>query len=124
MTFMFENLTVYQKATRFVEKIYNLTPSFTHRGKLKIIDQLQRAALSIPLNIAEGSGRIHKKEKRQFFLTARGSLHECIPLIKLVSQIEPNMNTICITLYAEAEEIAKLLAGLIRSVRGTEQWNK
>ena len=121
MTFMFENLIVYQKAMEFVENIYNITPSFTHRGKTKIIDQLQRAALSIPLNIAEGNGRIHKREKRQFFLTARGSLHECIPLIQLISKIESKMHSICIALYTDAEEIAKLLAGLIKSVKAAEQ---
>ena len=121
MTFMFENLTVYRKAMEFVENIYNLTPSLTHRGKTNIIYQLQRAALSIPLNIAEGSGRIHKKEKRQFFLMARGSLHECIPLIQLISKIEAKMHSICSALYGNAEEIAKLLAGLIKSVKEFEQ---
>ncbi len=93
MGFPFENLQVYQQSLDWVEKVEHfckrskdeLTPSFK--------DQFQRASLSIPLNIAEGNGRWHSAEKRQFFWIARGSVFECVPLLELLKrkkQIDEN----------------------------------
>ena len=52
-----------------------------------IVDQLSRAVLSIPPNIAEGNGRNTIKEKVQFYKTARGSLFECIPILQLIAEL-------------------------------------
>ena len=71
MVFMFEKLGVYKKSMSFVVNVYALCGSLGQLRDRTLIDQLQRAALSVPLNIAEGNGRIHSREKRQFFFTAR-----------------------------------------------------
>jgi len=82
-----------------------------------IKNQFRRAALSIPLNIAEGQGRLHGKEKRQFYNTARGSLLECVPLLYACKELryidEQQFNQ----LYLLANEVGKMLNGLIRSVK-------
>ena len=114
MSFLFEDLEVYKKAMRFMVNIYALN------GCLKdliIRNQLRRAALSIPLNIAEGQGRIHGKEKRQFYSTARGSLLECVPLIQICYRLRHIQKEKYEDLYKEADEIGKMLNGLIRSVK-------
>jgi four helix bundle protein len=49
-------------------------------------DQLSRASLSISLNLAEGNGRWHGGDRRQFFCIARGSVFECIPLLQLLQK--------------------------------------
>jgi four helix bundle protein len=86
MAFPFEDLQVYQLSLDWVEQVElickrskdELSPSFK--------DQFQRASLSIPLNIAEGNGRWHIAEKRQFFWIARGSVFECVPLLEILKR--------------------------------------
>ena len=82
MPFLFEKLNVYQKAMEFIDQITDVTKSFP-KGHYYLTDQLNRAALSIALNIAEGNGRFTKNDKKNFFIIARGSLQECVPLIDL-----------------------------------------
>jgi four helix bundle protein len=114
MPFLFESLEVYKKSMDFLVRIYALN------GKLKdwtIKNQLRRAVMSIPLNIAEGQGRMHGKEKRQFYNTARGSLLECVPLIQACSRLKYIDQMKYEQLYNLANEIGKMLNGLIRSVK-------
>lgn len=66
MAFIFEKLIVYQESINLAEKISNLTESFS-RGSYYLSDQLNRAATSISVNIAEGNGRFHKNDRSQFF---------------------------------------------------------
>jgi four helix bundle protein len=73
MPFLFEDLQVYKKAIEFTVVIFDICKVFSDR---EIKDQLKRAALSIPLNIAEGQGRVHHKEKKNFYNIAKGSLYE------------------------------------------------
>ena len=77
MAFMFEKLQVYQKAVDFADQATGLTESFP-RGYGFLADQLNRAALSIAANIAEGNGRFTKADRKHFFTIARGSVQECV----------------------------------------------
>jgi len=113
MPFMFESLDVYKKAISFTVVIFNSCVGISDR---LFKDQLKRAALSIPLNIAEGNGRIHIKEKKQYFYTARGSLLECVPILQLLKAADLIEERRYSELYALADEIGKMLNGLIRSV--------
>lgn len=78
MAFAFEKLFVYQKAVDFAEAVCGETEEFS-RGYGFLTDQLNRAALSIAANIAEGNGRFTKPDRRHFFGIARGSVQECVP---------------------------------------------
>jgi four helix bundle protein len=113
MPFIFENLEVYKKAMGFTIEVYGLNRTLQDRN---IKDQLNRAAMSIPLNIAEGQGRMHSREKRQFYNTARGSLLECVPLIQLCYQLHIIEQQKYDDLYNRANEIGKMLNGLIKSI--------
>ncbi|KPJ64220.1 hypothetical protein AMJ44_13180 [candidate division WOR-1 bacterium DG_54_3] len=113
MRFLFEDLVVYKKAMELTGKIFKLSKEIKERI---IKDQLCRAALSIPLNIAEGNGRAHSRERRQYFYTARGSLLECIPILQLCKEIDFIEKAKYEELYLLAEEIGKMLSGLIKSV--------
>jgi len=81
MPFLFEKLEVYQRALAFAERVSGLTGDFP-RGSWYLADQLNRASLSISLNIAEGNGRWTAADRKNFGI-ARGSVHECVPLVAL-----------------------------------------
>ena len=117
MTFMFERLDGYRISLQFVEKIYNICFKINNHRFYKLISQLTGASLSIPLNIAEANGRSHKREMKQFYFTARGSLYECIPLIQLCRRFKIIDEDKYNELYKEAEDISRILSGLIRTTK-------
>lgn len=72
----FENLEIYNLANDFVIKIYEVTSAFPKEELFGLIHQIRRAAVSIVLNIVEGSGRGSKKDFARFINQAVGSLFE------------------------------------------------
>jgi four helix bundle protein len=86
MSFTFENLNIYQRSLCFVAEIESIISELRTSMSRNFIDQLSCAALSVPLNIAEGNGRWHKGDKRNFFWIARGSVFECVPLIETLKR--------------------------------------
>ncbi len=83
--FDFERLDVYKLALEFCSEVNELLDQLP-RKEFVLFDQLKRASLSIPLNIAEGSGRWQERDRRQFFLISRGSVFECVPLLTLLEK--------------------------------------
>lgn len=116
MQFDFERLDVYQKAVSFADDVYTLTLGFPKTELFGTVSQLRRAALSISLNIAEGAGRSHIKERRQFYRNARASIQECVPILDIslrqnyISECEQRQ------LYGKCIELAKMISGLIGSL--------
>ena len=112
--FDFEKLEVYKKAKELNHEIL----VFLRENKLidiYIRDQLKRASISIVLNIAEGSGRLSKADKRNFYTISRGSVYECVSLLEIIydeGYIERGKYEY---LKAQYETISKMLLGLIRS---------
>jgi four helix bundle protein len=86
MAFSFEQLQVYQLSLEWVEEVERFCKRSKGELSHSFKDQFQRAALSVPLNIAEGNGRWHSAERRQFFWIARGSVFECVPLLELLKR--------------------------------------
>ena len=113
MAFIFEKLVVYQQAVDFAETIGELTETFP-RGSYYLCDQVNRAAVSIPLNIAEGNGRYRQNDRNNFFYIARGSVHECVPLIELAFRKGLLSSQKRNDLMRQLETIAKMISGLIK----------
>ena len=113
MNFMFENLAVYQRAVDFAERITGLTKTFSAQGHYHLVDQLRRASLSISLNIAEGNGRWHVKDRKNFIWIARGSVFECVPLLELCKRERLISEVTWAELKSELEVLSKMLTALI-----------
>ena len=76
--FAFFDLRVYQEAKLLVKEVYLLMDKFPKWENYALSDQLRRAVISVPSNIAEGSGRVSTKEKTHFIEYAYGSLTETL----------------------------------------------
>jgi four helix bundle protein len=72
----YRDLFIWQASVDLAVSVIALTDEFPARQRYVLIDQMQRAAVSVPSNIAEGKGRISQRELRHFLATARGSLYE------------------------------------------------
>lgn len=112
--FDFEKLEVYKKSKVLnKEIIYFLKEA---RGVDSYIrDQLKRASISIVINIAEGSGKFSKADKRKFYIIARGSVYECVSLLELIFEDTIIDKERFDNFYRKHEELSKMLLGLINS---------
>ena len=117
MEFSFEKLDAWKDAMKLTEVIYKMTKIFPEEEKYGIISQIQRAAVSIPVNIAEGRGRYHTKEQIQFFYTARGSLYEVITLLKLSLSLRFIEQDKYNDAVIKCENVLSKLSGLINSLK-------
>jgi len=115
MALAFEKLLVYQKAVDFSDRVCQITETFP-RGFYFLVDQLNRAAVSIATNIAEGNGRFTKPDKKNFFGISRGSAQECVPLLELARRRRLIEDGVHAAMKADLEEIARMLSGLINSL--------
>ena len=100
-----ERLDAYQCALQFAAGAFRILEKLP-RGHSELADQLKRASISVPLNIAEGAGKTSVRERARYHAIARGSAMECaavIDLLKLQRLIEPT----------EAEEAKALSVRLV-----------
>lgn len=108
----FRKLIVWQKAMKLVRQVYQLSKQFPVDERYALTDQLRRAAVSIPSNIAEGCGRASNKDYAHFLAIARGSLYE------MLTQIQVAQDLGYIEIYEElnklASDVGKMLTTLIK----------
>ncbi|MBU8893441.1 MAG: four helix bundle protein [Bacteroidales bacterium] len=84
----FKELIIWQKARKLVKDVYVVVKSFPDDEKFGIISQIKRACVSIPANIAEGTGRNTDKDFGRFLDIANGSSYELETLIILSCDLE------------------------------------
>lgn len=118
MAFSFEELQVYQKALAFSVSVVDAIDEFdTPRNHYRLIEQLEAACTSVPMNIAEGKGRYSKKEFIRFLYIARGSLFETVTMLQIFKKKAWIKSDNFKKLYDFAEEISKMLSGLTKSIQ-------
>ncbi len=112
--FDFEKLDVYKKAKELNKEVLRLVRENKQIDSY-LRDQLRRASISTVINIAEGSGKFSKADKRNFYIIARGSVYECVSLLELIYGDGMLDKEKFDEFYKKYEEISKMLLGLINS---------
>ncbi len=113
----FKELQVWQKAMDLVVFTYQLTGYFPKEEKFGLISQVQRCAVSIPSNIAEGSGRVSDKEFQHFISIAMGSSFELETQVILASRFK-YINEEQLTAFEEmVRPVQKMSFGLYNSLQ-------
>ncbi|MBQ3747380.1 MAG: four helix bundle protein [Kiritimatiellae bacterium] len=110
----YKELVAWQKGMALVKAIYALVKQFPKIEQYRLVDQLTRAAVSVPSNIAEGFGRATNKDFAHFLSQARGSLFEVETQLLIakdlgfVGDVEPELEL--------SSELGRILNGLIRKL--------
>ena len=114
--FFYRKLLVYQQALLQVKEVYNLTKKFPANEQYGLTDQIRRAVISIPSNIAEGMGRASLKERIHFLEIANGSLTETMCQLEIAQLLEYRSNNELKSNEERLIEISRLLGGLKKSL--------
>ncbi len=112
--FDFEKLDVYTKAKELNKEILKFLKENKQIDSY-LRDQLRRASISVVINIAEGSGKFSKADKKNFYTTARGSVYECVSLFEIIQEENQIGGAQFTDFYQKLEIISKMLLGLINS---------
>jgi len=113
--FDFEKLDVYKKA-----KIFNArVREFIKISKLDKTtnDQLRRASFSIVLNLAEGSGRFTKPDRKNFYVISRSSVFECMAILDVLRDESIITDDSFYWFYEHGEELSKILFAMIKGLQ-------
>ena len=115
LEYSFQKLNVWQEAKKLVVEVYHLLDSFPKFENYALCDQIRRAIVSVPSNIAEGSGRKSLKEQVRFLEISYGSLMEAynqlLIAIDLTYITEDSVNAI----KPSIDSVAKMINGLSSS---------
>lgn len=114
--FGFENLAAYQRAMDLVEKVYGLLKKFPREEQYALCDQLRRAVVSVPSNIAEGLSRLSQKEEVRFIEISYGSLMETYCQLNIAKRLNYITEEELGSLVKDIEDIARPLSGLRKSL--------
>ena len=113
-------LKVWQAGMDFVAELYRELENFPAQERFGLTAQLQRAAVSIPSNIAEGAARKSTRELVQFLHVARGSLSELDTQLEICLRVGHLERVAYDRLVGKLEEISRMLNGLIASLATKE----
>ena len=113
----YKDLIAWQKAMDLVQAIYDATDDFPKREVYRVTDQIRRAAVSIPSNIAEGQAHFSNKEFLHFLRHSRGSLAEVESQILIAQHRRYLPDDQASELLKRADELSPILSGLISSLK-------
>jgi four helix bundle protein len=111
-TFIFHKLHVWNLAKDLVKDIYNVTKTFPAEEKFGLTSQINRAAISVASNIAEGSGRISLKDQAHFTQLAYGSLMEVACQIEIACDLGFISESVLQSIHETVKSVAEKLSAL------------
>ena len=113
----YRDLIAWQKAMDLVEGVYRATCLWPKEERYGLTNQVRRAAVSVPANIAEGQGRQSRKEFLHHVSIAHGSLREVETHLLISQRLGYSDEATCEALLCQSAEVGRLLNGLMRSLR-------
>jgi four helix bundle protein len=115
-TFRFENLAIWQRAVEIAIKLFRLADSLEERRLFKFAEQVRSAGLSMPNNIAEGSGSTSKKEFIQFLNIGRRSTFENASMILVFAKYGLILEGAKEDILKELDELCRMITAFSRSL--------
>jgi four helix bundle protein len=112
--FDFQNLVVYKKAKSFHVNCKKII--LENKLDRYVVDQLGRASFSVPLNIAEGSGKFSKAHRKNYFTIARASLFECVAILDILNDENKISASELETMLNDADELSRILYSMIKNL--------
>ena len=112
--FDFQKLEVYKKSKVFHVNCKTLI--LKYKFDRYVNDQLGRASFSVPLNIAEGSGKFSSKDRKNYFTTARASVFECVAILDILSDENSISEIELEILMKNADELSRILYVMIKNL--------
>ena len=112
LTYSFEKLNAWQEAKKLVVEVYHLLDSFPKFEKYALSDQIRRAIVSVPSNIAEGSGRKSLKEQIHFLEISYGSLMETFNQLLIAIDLSYITEQSVELIKPRIDNVAKMINGL------------
>ena len=109
-----KKLNVWKSSVELVMEIYSITKAFPEQEKYCLVSQMNRAAISIPSNIAEGAARTTRKEFMQYSHIAQGSISELDTHLEIAKRLNYVTEDRVSSLDVRMEKIDKMLTGLIK----------
>jgi four helix bundle protein len=116
MSASYRDLRVWQTSMRLVANIYTATQDFPKSELYGLVNQMRRAAVSVPSNIAEGKGRLTDRDRAHYFSQARGSLLELETQILIGEQLKYISSAQANAQVQLSAEVGRMLNGLIDSI--------
>ena len=113
----YRKLLIWQKSISLVTKIYTSTKKFPKEEIFGLTSQIRRSSISIPSNIAEGSGRESNKDFIRFLYISLGSLFEMQTQLEIAKNIEYLTEEEFNNLYEDSREIERMLVSLIKKLK-------
>jgi len=113
----FKDLIAWRKAMDLVNSVYDVTDAFPKRETYSLTDQIRRAAVSIPSNIAEGQAHYSNREFLHFLRHSRGSLAELETQLLIARQRNYLSESQAEDIFKRADEVSRILSGLINSLK-------
>jgi four helix bundle protein len=108
-----KELIVYQKSKDLVKSVYSVLDSFPDSERFTLCNQIRRAVVSIPSNIAEGMGRVSNKDQAHFLNIAYGSVMETYAQLDIAHDLGYITDEIFNKLESDVEEVSKMISVIV-----------
>ena len=113
----YRNLEVWKKGRALTAEVYRVTAQFPRSEMFGVTSQMRRAALSIVLNVAEGTGRWTARDQASFIVTASASAHELEAVLYLAEDLRYITTEESASLRKRTNEVGRMLNGMLRFYR-------